>query len=160
VTNSLPCQTAADPDVFFPEDAADLATAQSFCAQCGYREKCLQVAIKEGIGYGVWGGQLFDRGQIVAAKRRQGRPPADIEAIGAELVAIVLTETRSPTEWFFCNARELRQHFRGKAPSIQTIFKARDNLIAAGILEIIPGRPCGYRIIKSESSDTMATAVS
>jgi WhiB family transcriptional regulator, redox-sensing transcriptional regulator len=69
----LPCQRH-DPNLWFAEAPADLDRAKALCAQCPIRLACLAVAIDNAEFAGVWGGHIFDRGQIVAHKRPRGRP--------------------------------------------------------------------------------------
>ena len=69
----LPCRKQ-DPDLWFSEHPARLETAKSFCAVCPARLGCLAGAITRREPWGVWGGQIFERGVIVAQKRARGRP--------------------------------------------------------------------------------------
>ena len=62
-------------DLFFSEDLGDIARAKSFCADCVVRTECLGAAIARHEPWGVWGGELFVNGHVVAHKRRRGRPP-------------------------------------------------------------------------------------
>jgi len=66
---------SVDPAVFFPEGAEQLAIAQAVCATCPLSAQCLSDALAIGTSDGVWGGVLLERGAVVAAKRRPGRPP-------------------------------------------------------------------------------------
>jgi len=68
----LPCQQ--DPDLFFAEHPAQLQQAKALCAQCPVRDLCLAGALERHEPYGVWGGEIVVRGQIVASKRGRGRP--------------------------------------------------------------------------------------
>ncbi len=61
--------------LFFSEDLIDIARAKAICSRCAVREECLATAIERAEPWGVWGGQLFVDGRIVAQKRRRGRPP-------------------------------------------------------------------------------------
>ncbi|MGH9070565.1 MAG: WhiB family transcriptional regulator [Acidimicrobiales bacterium] len=61
--------------LFFSEDIEDIATAKGICAACPLATPCLQGALERGEPWGVWGGQLFADGKILAFKRRRGRPP-------------------------------------------------------------------------------------
>ncbi|MGH3823081.1 MAG: WhiB family transcriptional regulator [Pseudonocardiaceae bacterium] len=70
---SLPCQTE-DTDLWFAENPADLGRAQQLCGQCPILAQCLEGALRRGEPWGVWGGQIFDRGQVILFKRRKGRP--------------------------------------------------------------------------------------
>ena len=45
------------------------------------RAACLAGALQRGEPWGVWGGELFDRGMVIADKRPRGRPrKADVAA--------------------------------------------------------------------------------
>jgi WhiB family redox-sensing transcriptional regulator len=61
--------------IFFSEELQDIAKAKSLCAQCPNLLSCLEGAIARHEPWGVWGGQLFLNGKILATKRRRGRPP-------------------------------------------------------------------------------------
>lgn len=43
-------------DEFFPEDQASHIAAVRVCSGCPVRAECLAYALRENIGYGVWGG--------------------------------------------------------------------------------------------------------
>lgn len=62
-------------DVFFSEELQDIARAKQICAGCEAIAPCLGGAIERREPWGVWGGQLFLNGRILATKRRRGRPP-------------------------------------------------------------------------------------
>ena len=72
----LPCH-AADPDLWFAEDPADLEQAKTLCAGCPVRRACLATALERAEPWGVWGGEIFDRGMMLARKRSRGRPRKD-----------------------------------------------------------------------------------
>ena len=75
--SSVRCSPACEGlgvKMFFSENFDDIAAAKSLCIQCPIRERCLDEAVSRGEQYGVWGGQLFEAGRIVIAKRRRGRP--------------------------------------------------------------------------------------
>jgi WhiB family redox-sensing transcriptional regulator len=61
--------------IFFSEDLGDIATAKRVCATCPVLQPCLAAALERGEPCGVWGGQLFLHGRLIAQKRRRGRPP-------------------------------------------------------------------------------------
>lgn len=63
--------------LFFSEDPVEIAEAKAICQTCPMRRECLDGAIDRGEPWGVWGGQLFDRGQVIERKRGRGRPPKD-----------------------------------------------------------------------------------
>jgi WhiB family transcriptional regulator, redox-sensing transcriptional regulator len=69
----LPCRLV-DPDLFFAESPADVETAKALCLDCPAREACLAGALKRREPWGVWGGELFVAGVVVAHKRPRGRP--------------------------------------------------------------------------------------
>ena len=62
-------------ELFFSEDLGDIVRAKSFCAECPVQTDCLEAATARREPWGVWGGELFVNGRIVANKRRRGRPP-------------------------------------------------------------------------------------
>jgi len=71
----LPC--TGDPDLFFAESPDDVELAKSLCADCPIRRGCLAGAIERREPWGVWGGELFLRGEIIPRKRARGRPRKD-----------------------------------------------------------------------------------
>jgi WhiB family redox-sensing transcriptional regulator len=68
----LPCQN--EPELFFAESPDDVEYAKSLCGTCAARIVCLAGAIERAEPWGVWGGELFLRGEIVPRKRPRGRP--------------------------------------------------------------------------------------
>ncbi len=87
---SLPCHNA-DADLFFDEAPARVAAAKSLCAGCPMQAACLAGALSREEPCGVWGGELFVDGLIVAAKRTVGRPrvnPVAAPVCGAEEEAL------------------------------------------------------------------------
>lgn len=71
----LPCQRE-DPELWFSEMPADLEQAKTHCQICPIRGFCLSGAVERHEPHGVWGGQIFTRGVVVAEKKARGRPPA------------------------------------------------------------------------------------
>lgn len=69
----LPCHVG-DPDLWFAENPSDLERAKASCVGCPIRRECLAAALERGEPWGVWGGEIIDRGEIVARKRPRGRP--------------------------------------------------------------------------------------
>lgn len=69
----LPCQVHG-PDLWFAEAPADLELAKALCAGCPARLACLTGALERREATGVWGGEIFDHGQLVTHKRPRGRP--------------------------------------------------------------------------------------
>ena len=63
------------PDLFFSETLDGIAAAKRICMQCPAIAECLDAAVNRSEPCGVWGGQLFLKGRILATKRRRGRPP-------------------------------------------------------------------------------------
>lgn len=70
---ALPCH-AGDPDLWFAETPADLERAKALCAGCPIRRQCLTSALERAEPWGVWGGEILDRGSILSFKRPRGRP--------------------------------------------------------------------------------------
>jgi WhiB family redox-sensing transcriptional regulator len=60
--------------LFFSEDQAEILEAKAICQGCPMRLACLEGAQERGEPWGVWGGQLFDRGRVIDRKRGRGRP--------------------------------------------------------------------------------------
>lgn len=71
-SRGFPC--ASDPDLFFAESPDDVELAKSLCGDCPARRACLAGAIERREPWGVWGGELFLRGEIIPRKRARGRP--------------------------------------------------------------------------------------
>ena len=69
----IPCHSA-DPELFFSESQEVIAQAKSLCGGCPMKAKCLTGALSRAEPTGVWGGELFDDGQVIQAKRMPGRP--------------------------------------------------------------------------------------
>ncbi len=69
----LPCRLG-DPDLFFAESPADVEAAKALCRDCPLLEECLAGALERREPWGVWGGELFVGGVVVARKRPRGRP--------------------------------------------------------------------------------------
>ena len=72
----LPCQVN-DPDLWFAEAPADLERAKGMCADCPVRAQCLAGALARREPWGVWGGEIFERGSVIPRKRPRGRPRKD-----------------------------------------------------------------------------------
>ena len=70
---ALPCRRV-DPEVFFAETPADVEAAKLLCVDCPLRQACLDGALERREPWGVWGGELFIAGVVVARKRPRGRP--------------------------------------------------------------------------------------
>jgi WhiB family redox-sensing transcriptional regulator len=61
--------------LFFSEQIDDIARAKQICQLCPVIDACLEGATARREPWGVWGGQLFANGKILAFKRKRGRPP-------------------------------------------------------------------------------------
>jgi WhiB family redox-sensing transcriptional regulator len=61
--------------LFFSEQLDDIAQAKRICQICPLMEECLAGALARREPWGVWGGQLFQNGKVLAFKRKRGRPP-------------------------------------------------------------------------------------
>lgn len=72
-TVDVPCREV-DPEFFFAERPADVEYAKSLCRTCPVREACLAGARQRREPWGVWGGEVFEGGVVVAQKRPRGRP--------------------------------------------------------------------------------------
>jgi len=75
----LPCH-AGDPDLWFADTPADLERAKTLCTGCPIRRQCLAAALERAEPWGVWGGEIFERGAIVSRKRPRGRPRKGVVA--------------------------------------------------------------------------------
>ncbi|GAA1843350.1 hypothetical protein GCM10009836_23400 [Pseudonocardia ailaonensis] len=69
----LPCRTD-DADLWFAESPAELERAKTLCESCPIRIECLAGALSREEPWGVWGGEIFERGIVVPRKRPRGRP--------------------------------------------------------------------------------------
>ena len=84
--------TSALVDLFFSEQLDDILRAKAFCVECPVKDECLAAAVDRREPWGVWGGQLFANGKVLANKRRRGRPPkvARPEPVLEDLVLYVV----------------------------------------------------------------------
>jgi len=69
----VPCRRF-DPDLWFADAPAQLELAKSLCGDCPVRVECLAGALERAEPWGVWGGEIFERGVVIARKRPRGRP--------------------------------------------------------------------------------------
>lgn len=60
--------------LFFSDALEDIAKAKAICAVCPLAGACLEGALDRQEPWGVWGGQLFADGRVLAFKRKRGRP--------------------------------------------------------------------------------------
>lgn len=84
--DTVPCREL-DADLWFAEDQRSTDRAQALCQRCPLQVACLSEAIARQEPCGVWGGELFARGQIVASHKPKGRPRKDAEQIAAQATA-------------------------------------------------------------------------
>jgi len=82
----LPCREETD-DLWFSESPSELEQAKRLCAACPARRACLAGALERREFAGVWGGEILDRGSVIARKRPRGRPSKADLARDAELAA-------------------------------------------------------------------------
>jgi len=66
-------------ELFFSDQLEDIAQAKALCSDCPVAALCLDGAIERHEPAGVWGGQLFADGQVLAFKRKRGRPPKNAQ---------------------------------------------------------------------------------
>jgi WhiB family transcriptional regulator, redox-sensing transcriptional regulator len=69
----LPCRTQ-NSDLWFAESPVELEMAKAFCRECPAMQACLAGALERRELWGVWGGEIFDRGRVLPRKRPRGRP--------------------------------------------------------------------------------------
>ena len=50
------CSSEGSHELFFSEKPAELAAAQRICGTCPVRVQCLEIALRDGHEWGVWGG--------------------------------------------------------------------------------------------------------
>jgi WhiB family redox-sensing transcriptional regulator len=93
----VPCRRF-DPDLWFADAPAELELAKSLCGDCPVRVECLAGAVERAEPWGVWGGEIFERGAVVPRKRPRGRPRkedvANDAVMRAEVTARVAAEIR------------------------------------------------------------------
>ena len=75
----LPCRSN-DPELWFAEQAGQIEQAKAMCRECPLVAACLAGAIDRAEPWGVWGGEVFVDGAVVARKRGRGRPRKDAAA--------------------------------------------------------------------------------
>lgn len=69
----LPCRTH-DPELWFAEHTTQVEEAKALCRACPLQAGCLAGALERREPWGVWGGEVFVDGTVVARKRGRGRP--------------------------------------------------------------------------------------
>jgi WhiB family transcriptional regulator, redox-sensing transcriptional regulator len=70
---NLPCRSG-DADLWFAESPVDLERAKALCGHCPIQAECLEGAVRRAEPWGVWGGEIFERGAVIPRKRPRGRP--------------------------------------------------------------------------------------
>jgi WhiB family redox-sensing transcriptional regulator len=90
--SELPCRSF-DPDLWFSDSPAELELAKSLCGDCPLRVECLTGAVERAEPWGVWGGEIFERGAVVPRKRPRGRPRKEDLARDAVLRVEVASRT-------------------------------------------------------------------
>jgi WhiB family redox-sensing transcriptional regulator len=68
-------ETGGLTELFFSDQIPDIIRAKEICSSCPLLDVCLDGALERREPWGVWGGQLFLNGKILAQKRKRGRPP-------------------------------------------------------------------------------------
>ncbi len=76
---AVPCHVG-DPDMWFADNPTQLEQAKALCADCPIRLQCLNEALEREEPWGVWGGEILERGAVIARKRPRGRPRKDVVA--------------------------------------------------------------------------------
>ncbi|MGL4744621.1 MAG: WhiB family transcriptional regulator [Dermatophilaceae bacterium] len=69
----FPCRKN-DAELWFADTPDDVERAKALCGPCPARRACLAGALERREPWGVWGGELVERGATVARKRPRGRP--------------------------------------------------------------------------------------
>lgn len=69
----VPCREY-DAELWFAQRPEDVEFAKALCGMCPARAACFAGAIERAEPWGVWGGELFVQGAVVARKRPRGRP--------------------------------------------------------------------------------------
>lgn len=77
--DGLPCRSG-DADLWFAEAPVDLERAKALCHECPVRIGCLSGALDRREPWGVWGGEIFSQGTVIARKRPRGRPRKNVAA--------------------------------------------------------------------------------
>ena len=76
VAGLVPCRNN-DPELWFAEQTARVEQAKALCRECPLVATCLAGALEREEPWGVWGGEVFVAGVVVATKRGRGRPRKD-----------------------------------------------------------------------------------
>jgi WhiB family redox-sensing transcriptional regulator len=73
IADLIPCRSH-DPELWFAEQSAQVERAKALCRECPLVDGCLAGAVERAEPWGVWGGEVFVAGVVVATKRGRGRP--------------------------------------------------------------------------------------
>jgi WhiB family redox-sensing transcriptional regulator len=79
--------TGSLTELFFSDEIPDIRRAKTICLDCSLVAACLAGALERREPWGVWGGELFANGKVLAQKRRRGRPPKNRPVEGIQLTA-------------------------------------------------------------------------
>ena len=82
--------------LFFSDAIPDIELAKAICSTCSLVVPCLQGALERREPAGVWGGHLFADGEVIARKRKRGRPPKVAVAVPSEQTLRI--ESRSESQ--------------------------------------------------------------
>jgi WhiB family transcriptional regulator, redox-sensing transcriptional regulator len=73
IDTGAPCRVF-DAELWFAQVPSDVELAKLLCQDCPVKAACLAGALQRREPWGVWGGELFEAGVVVARKRPRGRP--------------------------------------------------------------------------------------
>lgn len=93
-TGEIPCQSN-DPELWFADTPEGVEFAKALCVSCPMIEACLSGALDRREAAGVWGGQFFVDGVVVARKRPRGRPRKETYAPSQPSMAAGCLTTRA-----------------------------------------------------------------
>ena len=82
--------------LFFSDEIAEIELAKAICTTCPLMVPCLRGALARREPVGVWGGQLFVDGQVIARKRKRGRPPKVVVGIPGDASPRAADEVQRP----------------------------------------------------------------
>jgi WhiB family redox-sensing transcriptional regulator len=90
-----------DPELFFPEGTAGPAQRQAdeaklVCKRCPVRAQCLGFALRQGLGFGIWGGTNVAERRAMRRGSRSGTLP---DAIAEQRPRPVAGQLGGPRGW-------------------------------------------------------------